>query len=137
MVLFESGPRKILKKIRKLASEGSVNRVSSTVKEERSRLLEESGVALELIKLLLDIGHPNLAADVGGEVIHRHRQVTGEVQTLFKERLSEFSRSTDLLRAIWKSFIDRHDFKSALNILGEADEIAVSSLFNFIEQLIQ
>ncbi|MCK5065489.1 MAG: hypothetical protein KAQ97_09410 [Candidatus Fermentibacteraceae bacterium] len=134
MVLFESGPRKILKKIRKLASEGSVNRVSSTVKEERSRLLEESGVALELIKLLLDIGHPNLAADVGGEVIHRHRQVTGEVQTLFKERLSEFSRSTDLLRAIWKSFIDRHDFKSALNILGEADEIAVSSLFNFIEE---
>ncbi len=133
MVLFESGPRKILKKIRKHASEGSVNRVSSTVKEERSRLLEESGVALELIKLLLDIGHPNLAADVGGEVIHRHRQVTGEVQNLFMERLSEFSRSTDLLRAIWKSFIDRHDFMSALNILGEADEIAISNLFTLIE----
>ncbi|MCK4505734.1 MAG: hypothetical protein KAW14_08965, partial [Candidatus Aegiribacteria sp.] len=111
MALFESGPRKILKRIRKFASEGSVNRVSSTVKEERSRLLEESGVALELIELLLDIGHPNLAADVGGETIHRHRQVTGEVQNIFIERLNEFSRSTDLLRATWKSFIDRHDFK--------------------------
>ncbi len=133
MALFESGPRKILKRIRKFASEGSVNRVSSTVKEERSRLLEESGVALELIELLLDIGHPNLAADVGGETIHRHRQVTGEVQNLFIKRLNEFSRSTDLLRATWKSFIDRHDFKSALNVLGKADEIAVSNLFALIE----
>ncbi len=133
MALFESGPSKILKKIRKFASEGSINRVSSTVKDERSRLLEESGVALELIKLLLDIGHPNLAADVGGEVMHRHRQVTGEVQNLFIERLSEFSRSTDLLRATWKSFIDLHDFKNALNVLGKADEIAVFNLFKLIE----
>ncbi|MCD4848393.1 MAG: hypothetical protein K8R76_09390 [Candidatus Aegiribacteria sp.] len=133
MALFESGPRKILKRIRKFASEGSVNRVSSTVKEERSILLEESGVALELLELLLEIGHPNLAADVGAEVIHRHRQVTGEVQNLFLERLNEFSRSTDLLRTTWKSFIDRHDFKSALNVLGKADEIAVANLFALIE----
>ena len=133
MALFESGPRRILKKISKFASEGSVNRVSSTVKEERDRLLEESGVALELLELLLDIGHPNLAADIGGEVIHRHRQITGEVQDLFIGRLDEFSRSTELLRTTWKSFIDRHDFKSALNVLGKADEIAVSNLFALIE----
>jgi hypothetical protein len=88
MALFESGPRKILRKIRKFATEGSVNRVASTVKEEKGVLLEESAVALELVELLLDIGHPNLASSVGEEVMHRHRQLAKEVRNLFIGRLN-------------------------------------------------
>ncbi|NOQ21963.1 MAG: hypothetical protein GQ565_04845 [Candidatus Aegiribacteria sp.] len=137
MAIFESGPRKILKKIRKFASEGSVNRVSSTVKEEKGVLLEESTVALELVELLLDIGHPNLAASVGEEVMHRHRQIAKEVRNLFIGRLNEFSRSTDLLRVTWKSYIDMHDYKGAINILRYADEITVSSLFSIIKEKMQ
>ncbi|MCD4775602.1 MAG: hypothetical protein K8S15_06060 [Candidatus Aegiribacteria sp.] len=137
MALFESGPRKILKKIRKFASEGSVNRVSSTVKEEKDVLLEESTVALELVELLLDIGHPNLAASVGEEVMRRHRQIAREVRNLFIGRLNEFSRSTDLLRVTWKSFIDMHDYRGAINILRQADEITVSSLFDIIREKMQ
>lgn len=137
MALFESGPRKILKKIRKFASEGSVNRVSSTVKEEKNVLLEEISVALELVELLLDIGHPNLAASVGEEVMRRHRQIAREVRNLFIGRLNEFSRSTDLLRVTWKSFIDMHDYKGAINILRHVDEITVSSLFDIIREKMQ
>jgi len=134
MALFESGPRKILKKISKYASEGSVNRVSSTVKEEKSVLLEESTVALELVELLLDIGHPNLAASVGAEVMHRHRQIARDVRNLFIGRLNEFSRSTDLLRVTWKSFIDMHDYQGALNVLRTVDEVTVNILFDIIEE---
>ncbi len=137
MALFESGSRKILRKIRKFASEGSVNRISSTVKEEKGVLLEESTVALELVELLLDIGHPNLAASVGEEVMHRHRQIAKEVRNLFIGRLNEFSRSTDLLRVIWKSYIDIHDYKGAISILRQADEITVSSLFDVIREKMQ
>ncbi|MCK5117751.1 MAG: hypothetical protein KAR44_14235 [Candidatus Aegiribacteria sp.] len=137
MALFESGPRKILRKIRKFASEGSVNRISSTVKEEKAVLLEESTVALELLELLLDIGHPNLASSVGEEVMHRHRQIAKEVRNLFIGRLNEFSRSTDLLRVIWKSYIDMHDYKGAINILRQADEITVTSLFDIIREKMQ
>ncbi len=137
MALFESGPRKILRKIRRFASEGSVNRISSTVKEEKAVLLEESAVALELVELLLDIGHPNLASSVGEEVMHRHRQIAKEVRNLFIGRLNEFSRSTDLLRVIWKSYIDMHDYKGAINILRKADEITVTSLFDIIREKMQ
>ncbi len=137
MALFESGSRKILKKIRKFASEGSVNRVSSTVKEEKSVLLEESGVALELLELLLEIGHPNLAASVGEEVMRRHRQIAKDVRELFIGRLNEFSRSTDLLRVTWKSFINMHDYKRAINVLRQVDEITVSSLFDIIRDKMQ
>ncbi len=137
MALFESGPRKILRKIRKFANEGSVNRISSTVKEEKAVLLEESAVALELVELLLDIGHPNLASSVGEEVMHRHRQIAKEVRNLFIGRLNEFSRSTDLLRVIWKSYIDMHDYKGAINILRKADEITVTSLFDIIREKMQ
>ena len=137
MALFESGPRKILRKIRKFASEGSDNRISSTVKEEKGVLLEESTVALELVELLLDIGHPNLASSVGEEVMHRHRQIAKEVRNLFIGRLNEFSRSTDLLRVIWKSYIDMHDYKGAINILRQADEITVTSLFDIIREKMQ
>ncbi len=137
MTMFESGPRKILKKIRKFASEGSVNRVSSTVKEEKGVLLEESTVALELVELLLDIGHPNLASSVGEEVMHRHRQIAKEVRSVFIGRLNEFSRSTDLLRVTWKSFIDMHDYRGAIDILRQADEITVSSLFDIIREKMQ
>ncbi len=137
MTLFESGSKKILKKIRKFASEGSVNRVSSTVKEEKNVLLEESSVALELVELLLDIGHPNLAASVGEEVMRRHRQIAKEVRSLFIGRLNEFSRSTDLLRVTWKSFINMHDYKGALNVLRQVDEITVSSLFDIIREKMQ
>ena len=137
MALFESGSRKILKKIRKFASEGSVNRVSSTVKEEKSVLLEESGVALELLELLLEIGHPNLAASVGEEVMRRHRQIAKEVRSLFIGRLNEFSRSTDLLRVTWKSFINMHDYKGAITVLRQVDEITVSTLFEIIKDKMQ
>ncbi|MCD4700405.1 MAG: hypothetical protein K8S24_00970, partial [Candidatus Aegiribacteria sp.] len=137
MALFESGSRKILKKIRKFASEGSVNRVSSTVKEEKGVLLEESTVALELLELLLDIGHPNLAASVGEEVMHRHRQIAKEARNLFIGRLNEFSRSTDLLKVTWKSFLDMHDYRGAISILRQADEITVSSLFDIIREKMQ
>ncbi len=137
MALFESGSRKILKKIRKFATEGSVNRVASTVKEEKSVLLEESTVALELVELLLDIGHPNLAASVGEEVMHRHRQIAKEVRNIFIGRLNEFSRSTDLLRVIWKSYIDIHDYRGAISILRQADEITVTSLFEVIKEKMQ
>jgi tetratricopeptide (TPR) repeat protein len=132
MALFESGSRKILKKIRKFADEGSVNRVSSTVKEEKSILLEESGVSLELIELLLDIGHPNLAASVGEEVMRRHRQIAKEVRSVFIGRMHEFSRSTDLLKVTWKSFINMHDYKGAINVLRQAEEVTVTSLFDLI-----
>lgn len=137
MALFESGPRKTLKKIRKFADEGSVNKVSSTVKEEKGILLEESDVALELVELLLDIGHPNLASSVGEEVMRRHRQIATEVRNLFIGRLNEFSRSTDLLRVTWRSFMDMHDFRGALELLRKADEIAVNSLFDIIREKMQ
>ncbi len=137
MALFESGPRKILKKIRKFAEEGSVNRVSSTVKEEKNVLLEDSSVALELVEMLLDIGHPNLAASVGEEVMRRHRQIAREVRNLFIGRLNEFSRSTDLLRVTWKSFINMHDYRGAVNVLRQADEITVASLFDIIREKMQ
>ncbi|MBD3276679.1 MAG: hypothetical protein GF388_00110, partial [Candidatus Aegiribacteria sp.] len=132
MALFDSGPKKILKRIRKYASEGSVNKVSATVKEEKASLLEESSVALELVEVLLDIGHPNLAATVGEEVMRRHRQIAREVRNLFIGRLNEFSRSTELLRVTWKSFIDMHDYRGALSVLREAEEITVSNLFDII-----
>lgn len=132
MALFDSGPKKILKRIRKYAGEGSINKVSSTVKEEKASLLEESTVALELVELLLDIGHPNLAANVGEEVMRRHRQIARDVRDLFIGRLNEFSRSTDLLRVTWKSFIDMHDYRGALSVLREAEEITVSNLFDII-----
>lgn len=137
MAMFESGSRKILKKLRRFASEGSVNRVSSTVAEEKGVLLEESTVALELLELLLDIGHPNLAASVGEEVIHRHRQIAKEVRELFIGRLNDFSRSTDLLRVTWKSYIDMHDFRGAISMLRQADEITVSNLFDIIKDKMQ
>jgi len=137
MAMFESGPRKILKKIRRLASEGSVNRVSSTVKEEKGVLLEESSVALELVEVLLDIGHPSLASSVGEEVMHRHRQIAKEVRSIFIGRMNEFSRSTDLLRVTWKNFIDMHDYRGAIGILRQADEITVSSLFDIIRDKMQ
>lgn len=137
MALFESGPKKTLKKLRKFADEGSVNKVSSTVKEEKDALLEEPEVALELLELLLDIGHPNLASSVGEEVMRRHRQIAMEVRNLFIGRLNEFSRSTDLLRVIWRSFMDMHDFRGALNLLRQAEEITVNSLFDMIREKMQ
>ncbi|MFO8182863.1 MAG: hypothetical protein R6U39_01685 [Candidatus Aegiribacteria sp.] len=137
MALFESGPKKILKKLRKFADEGSVNKVSSTVKEEKGALLEEPEVALELLELLLDIGHPNLASSVGEEVMRRHRQIAMEVRNLFIGRLNEFSRSTDLLRVIWRSYMDMHDFRGALNLLRQAEEITVNSLFDMVREKMQ
>ncbi len=137
MAMFESGSRKVLKKLRRFASEGSVNRVSSTVAEEKGVLLEESTVALGLLELLLDIGHPNLAASVGDEVMHRHRQIAKEVRELFIGRLNDFSRSTDLLRVTWKSYIDMHDFRGAISMLRQADEITVSNLFDIIKDKMQ
>lgn len=133
MAIFESGSRKVLKKIRKFATEGSVNRISTTVKEDRNKLLEESGVAFELIELLLEIGHPNLAADIGEETMRRHRHIVREVQNLFIQKLTEFPRSIELLRVTWKSFLDKHDYRGALNVLMKADEIAVSSFFSLIK----
>lgn len=137
MALFESGPKKTLKKLRKFADEGSVNKISTTVKEDKDSLLEEPEVALELLELLLDIGHPNLASSLGEEVMRRHRQIAMEVRNLFIGRLSEFSRSTDLLRVIWRSYMDMHDFRGAMNLLRKAEEMTVNSLFDMVREKMQ
>jgi len=134
MALFESGPRKTLKKIRKFAEEGSVNKVSSTVKEEKDILLEESDVAVELVEMLLEIGHPNLASSIAEEVMRRYRPVAVDIRDILIGRLGEFSRSTDLLRVIWRSYMDMHDFRGALDVLRKADELTVNSLFDIIRE---
>lgn len=134
MALFESGPRKTLKKIRKFAEEGSVNKVSTTVKEEKDILLEEADVAVELVELLLEIGHPNLASGIAEEVMRRHRPVAVDVREILIGRLGEFSRSTDLLRVIWRNYMDMHDFRGALDVLRKAEEPTVNSLFDIIRE---
>ncbi|GEM_PF-582475 len=132
MALFESGSKRVLKKIRKFAEEGNINKVSSAVRDERAALLEDSEVAMELLELLLEIGHPSLAAAIGEEVMHRHRRVAVEVRNLLRERMSEYSRSTELLRVIWRNYMDLHDFKGAMELMRMADEITVKELFDSV-----
>ena len=133
MAIFEVSPQKILKKIKKFATDGSVSKVPITVREERSKLLEDSGVATDLISFLLDIGHPDLAADVAEEVMRRHRHISTQVRGMIVDRLHEFSRSTELLRVAWQSFLERHDFRGALEVLSSVDKISETRLIEMTE----
>jgi hypothetical protein len=134
MPIFEVSPQKVLKKIRKLAAEGSIGKVPQIIREEREKLLEDPAVAVELVAFLLDIAHPDMAAEISEEVMRRHRTVANQVRSMIVARLPEFSRSTELLRAAWRSLMDKSDFRGALDLLSMGDKIAESRFMDESEE---
>jgi len=134
MPIFEVSPQKVLKKIRKLAAEGGMGKVPQTIREEREKLLEDPAVAVDLVGFLLDIAHPDLAAEIAEEVMRRHRSVANQVRNMIVDRLSEFSRSTELMRAAWRGSLDKGDFRGALDILQMGDKIAEARFVDEAEE---
>ncbi len=133
MALFESGPKKLLRKLRKITAEGGVEKASSMVRTEKAKLLEEPDVALQLVEFLLEIGHPALAAEVSEDVLRRHRDIAPSVRDLIADRMVDFSRSAELLRVLWRYHLERHDFRGALEALGMGDKLAQTRLIEGIE----
>ncbi len=121
MALFDSKPRRTFKSIQKMASDNMVDQAASKVEEELDTLLEEQGVARELVAFLMDIAYPDLAARVGEEVIRHYRDLAAPILRLLEERHNEFPRSFDLLKTLWQSKIRHRDFSGCMALLDRVD----------------
>ena len=97
MAIFDSRPKRVFSRIRKLAQDDMVDQAAMMIEDEMDTLMEEKEVARSLLAFLLDIGHPDLAARLSDRVVKSHPEVKGSVKKLLEDRHSQFTRSLECI----------------------------------------
>jgi len=133
MALFKSKSQRILKKARDMAAGDMVDQAAVLMEEEIESLLEEKDAARQVVPFLMDIGHPDLAARLSERIIKAHSDLRAGVVKLLEEKLGHFSRSTELLRVLWRYRLRSKDYNGMIELLSTVDRLTESRFTDSIE----
>lgn len=133
MALFKSKPQRILKKARDMAADDMVDQAAVLIEEEIEGILEEKEMARQVVPFLMDIGHPDLAARLSERIIKSHADLRPGVVKMLEEKLSQFSRSTELLKVLWRYRLRSKDYNGMLELLSTVDRLTESRFTDSIE----
>ncbi len=136
MAVFESKPKRLFKRIRKLAQDDMVDQAAVMIEDEMDTLMEERDVARALLAFLMDIGHPDLAARLSERVIKAHPEIKGAVKKLLEDRHSQFTRSFELLRAIWSMKLKHREFSGMIELLNRVDRMTEARMMEVLENAV-
>jgi len=136
MAVFESKPKRLLKKIRKLAQDDMVDQAAVMIEDEMDTLMEERDVARGLLAFLMDIGHPDLAARLSDRIIKSHPELRGPIKKLLEDRHLQFTRSFELLRAIWTLKLRQREFSGMIELLNRVDRMTEARMIEVLENAV-
>ncbi|PIE51407.1 hypothetical protein CSA37_11815 [Candidatus Fermentibacteria bacterium] len=131
--IFGSKAQRTFRKIQDLASSDMVDQAAVMIEEELDNLLEDHEVAGKLVPFLMDIGHPDLGGRIGEKVIRKHSDLRVSVTRLLEEKQSQFPRSIELLRVIWKSRLHQRDFNGLFDLLSRTDRVTVNRFADSVQ----
>ncbi len=137
MALFKSKSQRILKKARDMAADDMVDQAAVLIEEEIEGILEEKDSARQVVPFLMDIGHPDLAARLSERIIKAHSDLRPGVVKMLEEKLSQFSRSTELLKVLWRLRLRSKDYNGMLELLSTVDRLTESRFTDSIESAYQ
>jgi len=137
MALFKSKSQRILKKARDMAADDMVDQAAVLIEEEIEGILEEKESARQVVPFLMDIGHPDLAARLSERIIKAHSDLRPGVVKMLEEKLSQFSRSTELLKVLWRLRLRSKDYNGMLELLSTVDRLTESRFTDSIESAYQ
>lgn len=133
MALFKSRSQRILKKARDMAADDMVDQAAVLIEEEIEGILEEKEVARQVVPFLMDIGHPDLAARLSERIIKAHSDLRPGVVKMLEEKMGQFSRSTELLKVLWRYRLRSKDYNGMLELLSTVDRLTESRFTDSIE----
>jgi tetratricopeptide (TPR) repeat protein len=136
MAIFESRPKRVFSRIRKLAQDDMVDQAAVMIEDEMDTLLEEKEIARSLLAFLMDIGHPDLAARLSDRVVKAHPEVKGAVKKLLEDRHAQFTRSFELLRAIWNMKLKQREFSGMIELLNRVDRMTEARMLEVLENAV-
>lgn len=137
MALFKSKSQRILKKARDMAADDMVDQAAVLIEEEIEGILEEKESARQVVPFLMDIGHPDLAARLSERIIKAHSDLRPGVVKMLEEKLSQFSRSTELLKVLWRLRLRSKDYNGMFELLSTVDRLTESRFTDSIESAYQ
>lgn len=137
MALFKSKSQRILKKARDMAADDMVDQAAVLIEEEIEGILEEKDAARQVVPFLMDIGHPDLAARLSERIIKAHSDLRPGVVKMLEDKLSQFSRSTELLKVLWRLRLRSKDYNGMLELLSTVDRLTESRFTDSIESAYQ
>jgi tetratricopeptide (TPR) repeat protein len=137
MALFKSKSQRILKKARDMAADDMVDQAAVLIEEEIEGILEEKDTSRQVVPFLMDIGHPDLAARLSERIIKAHSDLRPGVVKMLEEKLSQFSRSTELLKVLWRLRLRSKDYNGMLELLSTVDRLTESRFTDSIESAYQ
>lgn len=137
MALFKSKSQRILKKARDMAADDMVDQAAVLIEEEIEGILEEKDSARQVVPFLMDIGHPDLAARLSERIIKAHSDLRPGVVKMLEEKLSQFSRSTELLKVLWRLRLRSKDYNGMIELLSTVDRLTESRFTDSIESAYQ
>ncbi|MFO7627036.1 MAG: hypothetical protein R6V62_07250 [Candidatus Fermentibacteraceae bacterium] len=137
MALFKSKSQRILKKARDMAADDMVDQAAVLIEEEIEGILEEKDAARQVVPFLMDIGHPDLAARLSERIIKTHSDLRPGVVKMLEEKLSQFSRSSELLKVLWRLRLRSKDYNGMLELLSTVDRLTESRFTDSIESAYQ
>lgn len=135
--LFGSKAQRTFKKVQDLASGDMVDQAAVMVEEELDTLLEDHDVAAKLVPFLMDIGHPDLGGRIGERIVRTHSDLRMPITRLLEEKQTQFPRSFELLRVIWKSRLHQRDFNGLMDVLGRTERVTVNRFADTVQSSAQ
>ncbi len=135
--LFGSKAQRTFKKVQDLASGDMVDQAAVMVEEELDTLLEDHDVAAKLVPFLMDIGHPDLGGRIGEKIVKTHSDLRMSITRLLEEKQTQFPRSFELLRVIWKTRLHQRDFNGLMDVLGRTERVTVNRFADSVQSSAQ
>ncbi|OPX32030.1 MAG: hypothetical protein B1H09_01475 [Gemmatimonadaceae bacterium 4484_173] len=135
--LFGSKSQRAFKKIQDLADSDMVDQAAVMVEEDLDLLLADHEVATKLVPFLMDIGHPDLGGRIGEKIMRTHPDLRMSISRLLEEKQSQFPRSIELLRVIWRTRLHQRDFNGLIELLGRTERLTVSRFAESVQSAYQ
>jgi hypothetical protein len=135
--LFGSKAQRTFKRIQDLASSDMVDQAAVMVEEELDLLLSDHEVSAKLVPFLMDIGHPDLGGRIGEKIMRTHQDLRMSVSRLLEEKQSQFPRSIELLRVIWRTRLHQRDFNGLIELLGSTERSTVNRFSDSVHSAFQ
>jgi len=120
-----------------LAASDMVDQAAVMVEEDLDLLLTDHEVAMKLVPFLMDIGHPDLGGRIGENIMRTHPDLRMNVSRLLEEKQSQFPRSIELLRVIWRTRLHQRDFNGLIELLGRTERLTVSRFAESVQSAYQ
>ncbi len=131
--LFGSKAQRMFKKIQDLSSNHMVDQAAVMVEEDLDILLSDQDITAQLVPFLMDVGHPDLGARIGGKIMKTHPDLRMRISRLLEDKQTQFPKSLELLRVIWRSRLHQRDFAGLIELLQRTERMTVNRFSDSIK----